>query len=100
MKISDLGEIGLIERIRKKTILFPKDIVKGIGDDAAVIKFDKKYYLLLTTDTLVEEDHFRLDWFNPEQVGKKAIESNISDIAAAPCSGVPNLISSIFEAMN
>ncbi len=82
MKISDLGEIGLIERIRKNTKLFSKEIVKGIGDDAAVINFNKKYYMLLTTDTMMQDDHFKLGWFNPEQIGKKAIESNVSDIAA------------------
>jgi thiamine-monophosphate kinase len=82
MKISRLGEIELIKKIAGKTKLFSKDVIKGIGDDTAVLKFDKKYFLLLTTDTLVEDDHFNLKWFNPEQIGKKAIESNISDIAA------------------
>jgi|TARA_B100001964_G_scaffold245559_1_gene333420 thiamine-monophosphate kinase len=82
MKISQLGEIELIKKISGKTKLFSKDIVKGIGDDAAVVRFDKKHYLLLTTDTLVEDDHFNLKWFKPEQIGSKAIESNVSDIAA------------------
>ncbi|MCH8003173.1 MAG: thiamine-phosphate kinase [Nanoarchaeota archaeon] len=82
MKVSNLGEIELIKKISKGIKLFSKDIIKGIGDDTAVLKFDKKHYLLLTTDTLVEDDHFNLSWFTPEQVGKKAIESNISDIAA------------------
>ena len=36
----------------------------------------------MTTDTLVEDDHFNLKWFKPEQIGTKAIESNVSDIAA------------------
>jgi len=82
MKISKLGEINLINSIASKTKLFSKDIVKGIGDDTAVIKFNKKYYLLLTTDALVEGDHFNLRWFNAEQIGSKAIESNVSDIAS------------------
>ena len=82
MNISNVGEINLIKNIVKKTKLFSKDIVKGIGDDTAVIKYDKKYYLLLTTDTLVEDDHFNLKWFKSEQIGSKAIESNVSDIAA------------------
>jgi len=82
MKISQLGEINLIKNISDKTNLFSKDIIKGIGDDTAVLKFDKKHYLLLTTDTLVEDDHFNLKWFNAEQIGNKAIESNVSDIAA------------------
>jgi len=82
MKISDLGEIELIKKINKNIKLFSKDIIKGIGDDTAVLKFDKKHYLLLTTDTLVEDDHFNLKWFSPEQVGNKAIESNVSDITS------------------
>jgi thiamine-monophosphate kinase len=82
MNISDLGEIKLIKNIASKTKLFSKDIIKGIGDDTAVIKFDKKHYLLLTTDTLVEDDHFNIKWFKPEQIGIKAIESNVSDIAS------------------
>ena len=82
MKISNIGEIELIKRISSKTKLFSKDIIKGIGDDTAVLKFDKKYFLLLRKNTLVEDDHFNLAWFTPQQIGTKAIESNISDIAA------------------
>lgn len=82
MKISKLGERGLIKKIGKKVKIFSKDIVKGIGDDAAVLKFDKKKFLLLTTDTLNEGHHFTLEWFTPEQIGSKAIEINVSDIAA------------------
>ncbi|MAE43165.1 thiamine-phosphate kinase [Candidatus Woesearchaeota archaeon] len=82
MKVSKLGERKLIERISKKISLFSKDVVKGIGDDCAVIKFDKKKYMLLTTDTLVEKVHFKFEWFKPEQLGKLAVESNVSDIAA------------------
>ena len=82
MKISEYGEINLIKKINRNIRLFSKDIVKGIGDDTAVLKFDKKHFLLLTTDTLVEDDHFNLSWFSAEQIGNKAIESNVSDIAA------------------
>jgi len=82
MKISQFGEIELIKNIASKTKLFSKDIIKGIGDDATVLKFNKKNYLLLTTDALVEDDHFNLKWFSAEQIGDKAIESNVSDIAA------------------
>jgi len=54
MNIAELGEIELIKKISKGIKLFSKDIIKGIGDDTAVLNFDKKHYLLLTTDTLVE----------------------------------------------
>ncbi|KYK27581.1 hypothetical protein AYK20_02310 [Thermoplasmatales archaeon SG8-52-1] len=77
-KIKDIGEFGLIDRISKKPI--DKNIIVGIGDDAAVI--NTKKMLVLTTDCLVEGDHFRIEWFKPEQIGMKAIEINVSDIAA------------------
>jgi thiamine-monophosphate kinase len=53
----------------------------GIGDDAAVIKL-KSGLQVLTTDTLVEGDHFRQEWFSPKQIGMKSIEINVSDVAA------------------
>ncbi|GAG96518.1 unnamed protein product, partial [marine sediment metagenome] len=56
-------------------------IIKGIGDDASIIKVGNRY-LAVTTDTLVDGDHFSLRYFNPEQVGKKAVEINVSDIGA------------------
>ncbi len=83
MKIKDIGgEFALIKRIRNKIKLFSKEVIAGIGDDAAVLEFDKKNYLLFTTDMLVENSHFSLKYFTPEQIGMKAIEQNVSDIAA------------------
>src|SRR3989344_2369998 len=83
MKIKDIGgEFGLIGRIRRKTKLYSKDVVVGIGDDAAVLEYDKNNYLLFTTDALIEDSHFSLKYFTPEQIGGKAIEQNVSDIAA------------------
>ncbi len=82
MKISDIGgEFELIKRISKKTRIFSKDVIAGIGDDAAVLKFSKNLFLLSTTDMLVEDDHFSLKYSAPEQIGTKAIEVNVSDIA-------------------
>lgn len=81
MKLSDFSEIELINRISKKIKLFSKDIVKGIGDDAAVVNYNKQYYLLLTTDSSVENTNFN-KFFTPEQIGMKAIEVNVSDISA------------------
>jgi thiamine-monophosphate kinase len=78
MKVKDVGEFRLIDRITKKPK--NKDIFVGIGDDAAVIK-TKKGLQVLTTDCLVEGDHFNKEWFSPTQIGMKAIEINVSDIA-------------------
>ena len=83
MKIKDIGgEFALISRIKNKTRIFSKDVVAGIGDDAAVLKYGRNRYLLFTTDMLVENDHFSLKYSSPEQIGMKAIEQNASDIAA------------------
>lgn len=78
-KITD--EFKLITDITKNFKKYHQDIIAGIGDDAAVIK-NKNNYLLITTDTLVENDHFNLKWCTPQQVGKKSVEVNVSDIAA------------------
>lgn len=54
---------------------------KGIGDDCAVRK-SASSPLLLTTDTMVENVHFRLDLMTLREVGFKAIASSVSDIYA------------------
>lgn len=89
MKISDIGgEFELIKRISKKSKIFSKDVVHGIGDDTAVLKFNKNKHMLFTTDMIIEDDHFSLKYFTPEQIGMKAIEVNVSDIASM--GGIPS----------
>src|SRR3989338_3625356 len=94
MKIKDVGEFGLIDKIRKKTKLYSKDVIVGIGDDTAVLKFDAKNYLIFTTDALAQNVHFSLEYFTQKQIGMKAIEQIVSDIAAMgglPISAVVSL---------
>lgn len=79
MKIQKIGEFGLIKRISRK--IKDKNVRTQIGDDTAVIKIGGKF-VLFTTDTLVEDDHFSLKWSSPFQIGRKAMEINVSDIAA------------------
>jgi len=83
MKVKDIGEFGLIDLISKKSK--NKDVLVGIGDDAAVIK--TKGLQVLTTDCLVEGDHFCREWFTPKQIGMKSIEINVSDVGAM--GGIP-----------
>lgn len=80
MKISQLGEFGLIDLLAKYAPV-SKTVIKGIGDDAAVLPYTKDKYLLLTTDMLAQEEHFTLR-MPPRLIGHKALGSNISDIAA------------------
>jgi thiamine-monophosphate kinase len=85
MKIKDIGgEFALIEQLDPIISVAHADLIVGVGDDAAVIRTapEPAPYLLVTTDMLVEESHFRRDWATPEQIGIKAAQCNFSDIAA------------------
>ncbi len=79
-KLSKIGEFGLIELL-KKYKGSGASVVKGIGDDTAVVPLDAKHYLLLTTDMLMEGVHFKHN-AAPRLIGHKALACSISDIAA------------------
>ncbi len=79
-EIKDIGEFGLIDRLKEK-IGDDEGVVKGIGDDCAVLEGDHEY-TLLTTDMLVSGDHFNREWQSPWQIGWKSIVVNVSDIAS------------------
>jgi len=87
MKISEAGEFGLIEKIKRSGTVRDREVVIGIGDDAAVIRRPSKKYVLMTTDTIVEKVHFNLKYFTFYELGWKLLAINISDIAAM--GGVP-----------
>ncbi len=53
----------------------------GIGDDAAVIRTDASPFAV-TTDALIEGTHFRWEWLSPDELGRRAIAVNLSDLAA------------------
>lgn len=86
VKVSDLGEFGLIERLEELLAAqgpaaFSEHLVVGIGDDAAVWRADDRA-VVATTDTLVSGVHFlpqRTAW---RDIGWKALAVNVSDIAA------------------
>ncbi len=80
MKIFQLGEFGLIDELSKYALL-SKNVIKGIGDDAAVLSYSQREYQLFTTDMLAEGTHFTRR-MPPEGIGHKALACNISDIAA------------------
>ena len=75
----------MIDRI-KKLIKTDSSVVKGTGDDCAVLKFNKDRYQLFTCDMIVENTDFTLK-DNPYLIGRKAIAVSVSDIAA--CAGLP-----------
>jgi thiamine-monophosphate kinase len=81
LEIKDLGEFGLIERIRRNFVPSQPNSICGIGDDAAVIDAGSEF-LLLSTDMLVEGIHFDLAYMPIHHLGYKATAVNVSDIAA------------------
>ncbi|MEY3404753.1 MAG: thiamine-phosphate kinase [Bacteroidota bacterium] len=80
-EISSLGEFGFINHLAGKIKLTNPTTLKGIGDDAAVVKAGDQS-LLLTTDMLLEGIHFDLRYVPLRHLGYKAIAVNVSDIAA------------------
>jgi len=78
------GEIGLIDRIRRRVNLDAgSQLVVGIGDDCAVFRPPgAREDLLFTTDLLLAGVHFRAETHRAEDVGHKALARGLSDIAA------------------
>ncbi len=79
-RLGDVGELRFLERLAK--IRVPRrDVVVGIGDDCAVLRVGRRR-LLVTTDALVEDVHFRWGWQNARDLGRRAFAVNASDVAA------------------
>ena len=82
MRISDLGEFGLIRNIRRLSLRKTSTALIGIGDDAAALRVASSRILLATTDMLLEEVHFDLSFTDLYSLGWKSAAVNLSDIAA------------------
>lgn len=75
--------LGKIEQLIKQRQQgdFP-GLVKGIGDDCAVFHVGEGSFGLISTDISIASVHFRVDLSSPEDIGYRAMISNISDISA------------------
>lgn len=82
IRLSDLGEFGLIKRFSQQFIKSLPNEITGIGDDCAVIPLNEKEALLVTTDMLIEDRHFIRNKITPFDLGQKSLAVNLSDIAA------------------
>ncbi len=93
MKVSELGEFGLIDLLAKmaysaqdKQQTSWQQLIIGIGDDAAAWRGDASTQLA-TIDSFIQDIHFTLGAASWEDLGWKAIAVNLSDIAAM--GGIP-----------
>jgi thiamine-monophosphate kinase len=83
--LADIGEFGLIDRIDKllkeEGCRLPADTL-GIGDDCASFQSRAGYELLVTCDAIVEGRHYLPRFISPNDLGRRAMDLNISDIGA------------------
>lgn len=69
-------EFEFINQIKQKFSL------DKIGDDCAVLPKNETHDLVITTDLIIEDIDFKLDWATAESIGHKALAVSLSDIAA------------------
>ena len=92
MKVSELGEFGLIDLLAKMIAdakvdrIGPDQPIIGIGDDAAAWRGDASIQLA-TVDTMIQDVHFSPETITWKELGWKSLAINLSDIAAM--GGVP-----------
>lgn len=81
MNLRDLGEFGLIDRIRAR---FPQPALPelGIGDDAAILSPSAGRQVVVSTDLLAEGVHFDRSFGPDRLLGRKSLAVNLSDLAA------------------
>ena len=73
MKLSQLGELGLLAELERR------GLIRGVEHDAAQLAGG----VVVTQDALVEGVHFRLDWIAWRELGFRAAAVNLSDLAAS-----------------
>jgi len=78
-----MDERGFVRFLKQE---FPFRFGLGIGDDTSVVPQGEGFQLV-TTDILIEDVHFRLEYFTLEELAQKSLAVNLSDIAAM--GGIP-----------
>ncbi|MBW1713865.1 MAG: thiamine-phosphate kinase, partial [Deltaproteobacteria bacterium] len=90
-RLAEDGVISLAERYFSRSR--PRSgVVKGIGDDAAVVRAEAGVWLW-SCDQLVEGVHFQRGWLTAAQLGRKLVDVNLSDMAAMGGRGLHGLLS-------
>ena len=78
--VADIGEFGLIAALQPR-LRTSAAVEVASGDDAAVVRLGAER-LVVSTDMLVQDRHFRLEWSSAEDIGRKAAAQNIADLSA------------------
>ena len=82
-----MKELELIAELRSLLGDGHAHLVRGIGDDAAVVR--GRGYAVTSVDTMVEGVHFRSGQLSAGEIGERALAGALSDLAAmgAPAAG-------------
>ncbi len=75
-----MWEGELIERLEQLLEARGPRVIRGLGDDAAVVRAGR--YAVTSIDTIVDGVHFRTGELSPEEIGHRALAAALSDLAA------------------
>ena len=78
--LADVGEFGLVEALAE-TFRQGDQVLLGPGDDAAVVAVPDGR-VVVSTDVLVDGRHFRRDWAQAHDIGRRVAAANLSDLNA------------------
>src|SRR5437763_11705443 len=72
------AEFDLIRRMRERW----GALAVGIGDDASVLRVPRGEQLVVSTDSAMQDVHFRREWLSLREIGCRAVTAALSDLAA------------------
>lgn len=75
-----MHERELIERLERLFEARGPRVIRGLGDDAAVVRAGR--YAVTSIDAMVDGVHFRTGELSPEEIGHRALAAALSDLAA------------------
>jgi thiamine-monophosphate kinase len=95
MLLGEIGELGLIERFGARLAggSVKPCVIRGIGDDCAVVRVGEGLVQVVTTDALVEGVHFLRATTSPHDLGHKSLAVSLSDVAAMGAKPTSALVS-------
>ncbi len=79
-----MRETEIVERIRQLAGAGHRnrEVIKGIGDDCAIVRPGRSEDFVFTSDFVLEDRHFSLETHSAADVGHKALARSLSDLAA------------------